>query len=90
MNRMGWEDARKDLREMGTSWESVKREALKGLGWKRSTRSCVQIYQRRICEILSQILQVSVWKDSLYFPTSRAVDFVIVAFKSVPSLNQKF
>jgi hypothetical protein len=30
--RLGWEDViKKDLREMGTSWEDVKREALNRL-----------------------------------------------------------
>ena len=38
---LGWEDViNKDLKEMGTSWEGVKREALR-LGWRRSVRSCV-------------------------------------------------
>ena len=31
----------KDLKEMGTSWEGVKRETLNRLGWRRSVRSCV-------------------------------------------------
>jgi len=31
----------KDLKEMGTSWEGVKREVLNRLGWRRSVRSCV-------------------------------------------------
>ena len=40
--RMGWEDViNKNLKEMGTSWEGVKREALNRLGWRRSVRSCV-------------------------------------------------
>jgi len=30
---MGWEDA---VREMETSWEGVKRDALNKLGWMRS------------------------------------------------------
>jgi hypothetical protein len=39
---VGWEDiVRKDLREMGTSWESVKTEALSRLGWRRRVHSCV-------------------------------------------------
>ena len=39
---LGWEDViNKDLKEMGTSWEGVKREALNRLGWRRSVRSCV-------------------------------------------------
>ena len=39
---LGWEDViNKDLKEMGTSWEGVKREALNRLGWRRSLRSCV-------------------------------------------------
>ena len=38
---LGWEDViNKDLKEMGTSWEGVKREALDRLGWRRSVRSC--------------------------------------------------
>ena len=40
--RLGWEDViKKDLKEMGTSWAGVKREALNRLGWRRSVRSCV-------------------------------------------------
>ena len=40
--RLGWEDViNKDLKEMGTSWEGVKRGALNRLGWRRSVRSCV-------------------------------------------------
>ena len=39
---LGWKDViKKDLKEMGTSWEDVKREALNRLGWRRSVRSCV-------------------------------------------------
>ena len=39
---LGWEDViNKDLKEIGTSWEGVKREALNRLGWRRSVRSCV-------------------------------------------------
>ena len=39
---LGWEDViNKYLKEMGTSWEGVKREALNRLGWRRSVRSCV-------------------------------------------------
>jgi hypothetical protein len=37
---LGWEDViKKDLKEMGTSWEGVKREALNRLGWRRSMHS---------------------------------------------------
>ena len=40
--RLGWEYfIKKDLKEMGTFWEGVKREALSRLGWKRSLRSCL-------------------------------------------------
>ena len=40
--RLGWEDIiKKDLKEMRTSWEGVKREALNGFGRKRSVRCCV-------------------------------------------------
>ena len=40
--RLSWEDViNKDLNEMGTSWEGVKREALNRLDWRRSVRSCV-------------------------------------------------
>ena len=39
---LGWEDViNKHLKEMETSWEGVKREALNRLGWRRSVRSCV-------------------------------------------------
>ena len=39
-----WEDViNKDLKEMGTSWEGVKKEALHRLGWRRSVRSCVAL-----------------------------------------------
>ena len=39
---LSWEDViNKDLKEMGTSWEGVKREALNRWGWRRSLRSCV-------------------------------------------------
>ena len=38
--RLGWEDViKKDLKELGTSWESTKREALNRLGYWRSVRS---------------------------------------------------
>ena len=40
--RLGLEDViNKDLKEMGTSCEDVKREASKKLGWRRSVRSSV-------------------------------------------------
>ena len=39
---LGWENViNKDLKEIGTSWQGVKREALNRLGWWRSVRSCV-------------------------------------------------
>ena len=39
---LDWEDViNKDLKEMGTSWEGVKRRAFYRLGWRRSMRSCV-------------------------------------------------
>ena len=39
---MGWEDAiKKDLKEMGTSRESVKKGALNRLAWKMTVHSCV-------------------------------------------------
>ena len=38
--RLGWKNVmNKDLKEMETSWEVVKREALNRLGWRRSLRS---------------------------------------------------
>jgi hypothetical protein len=44
--RLGWEDViKKDLKEIGTSWEGAKREALNRLGWRRSVRSCVGLRQ---------------------------------------------
>ena len=40
--RLEWEDViKKDLKEMGTSSESVKKEALNRLARRRSVRSCV-------------------------------------------------
>ena len=40
--RLGWEDiTKKDLKEIGTSREGVKREALNRLGWRMSVRSCL-------------------------------------------------
>ena len=33
--------ARKYLREMGTSWKGVKREALNRIGWSKSVRDSV-------------------------------------------------
>ena len=38
-----WDEcvARNRLREMGTSWEGLKREASNRFGWQRSMRSCV-------------------------------------------------
>ena len=42
--RLGWKDVtKKDLKEMGTSWEGIKRDALNRLGWRRSVRSCIGI-----------------------------------------------
>ena len=39
---LGWEDLiKKDLKEMVTSQEGVKKEALNGKVWSRSVRSCV-------------------------------------------------
>ena len=38
----GWDYViRKYLKEIGTSWEGVKRDALNGLGLRRSVHSCV-------------------------------------------------
>ena len=39
---LGWEDViNKNLKEMGTSWEGVKRKALNRFGGRRSVCSCV-------------------------------------------------
>ena len=49
---LGWEYViNKDLKEMETSWEGVKREALNRLGWRRSVRSCVGL--RRLGDAVS-------------------------------------
>jgi hypothetical protein len=49
---LGWEGIiKKDLEEMGTSWEGVKREALNRLGWRRSMHSCVGL--RRLGAVAS-------------------------------------
>jgi len=40
--RLGWEDViKKDFKEMGTSWEGVKKGALNRSGWRRSVHFCV-------------------------------------------------
>ena len=41
--RAGKDVIKKDLKEMRTSWEGVKREALSRLGLRRSVRSCVDL-----------------------------------------------
>ena len=47
-----WEAViKKYLKDMGTSWEGVKREALNRLGWRRSPRTCVGI--RRLGAVVS-------------------------------------
>ena len=49
---LGWEDViYKVLKEMGTSWEGVNKEALNRLGWRRSVRSCVGL--RRLSAAVS-------------------------------------
>ena len=61
-DRLGWEDViNKDLKEIGTSWEGVKREALNRLGWRKSVRSCAGL--RRLSaaiELLVVVLTVVV------------------------------
>jgi len=43
---LGWKDIiKKYLKEIGTSWEGVKRGSLNGLGWRRSMCSCVGLRQ---------------------------------------------
>ena len=40
--RLGWENViNKDVKEMRTSWEGEKREALNRLGWRRNVHSSV-------------------------------------------------
>jgi hypothetical protein len=47
-----WEDIiKKDFKEMGTSWEVIKRVALNRLGWRRSMHICVGL--RRLIAVLS-------------------------------------
>ena len=44
--RLGLEDViKKDLKELATSWEGVKRETLNRLGRRRSMHSCVGLRQ---------------------------------------------
>ena len=39
---LGWEDViNKDLKEIGTSCEDIKRETLNRLGWRRSMHSYI-------------------------------------------------
>ena len=48
--RLGREDViKKDLKEMGTSWEGLKREALNKSGWRRSVLSCVGLRRCLSC-----------------------------------------
>ena len=43
---LGWRGViKKDLKEMRTSWEVVKRESLNRLGSRRSVRSCVGLWR---------------------------------------------
>ena len=50
--RMSWEDViNKDLKEIGTSLEGVKRKALNRLDWRRSVRSCVGLRRLGTAEI---------------------------------------
>ena len=49
---LGWEDViNKDLKDMGTSWEDLKREALNRLGWRRSM--CSSVCLRRLSAAVS-------------------------------------
>ena len=58
--RLGWEDlAKKDLKEIGSSWEDIKREALITLGWRRSVRSCIGLRRlgaRIVSSVVSELL----------------------------------
>jgi hypothetical protein len=39
---LGWDYVvRKELREIKTSWEGIKREALNTIGWRRIVHNCV-------------------------------------------------
>jgi hypothetical protein len=33
-----------DLKEMGTSWEALKREALNRVGWRRNMHNCFDLW----------------------------------------------
>ena len=51
--RLSWEDdVKKDLREIGTSWEVINRKTLKRSGWRISERSCVGL--RRLSNAVSR------------------------------------
>jgi hypothetical protein len=44
--QLGWENViKKDLKEIGTSWAGVKREALNRLEWRKSVRSCAGLWR---------------------------------------------
>ena len=50
--RIRWENfTKKDLKEMGTSWEGVKRKAMNKLVWRRSVCSTVGL--RRLVAAVS-------------------------------------
>ena len=58
--QLGWEDvAKKDLREMGTSLEGVKREALNRWRWRKSVNSCVGL--RRLGELLVIVIATKLY-----------------------------
>jgi len=50
---MGWENVvRKDLMEVGTSWEGVKRVALNRLRWRRSVGSCADLGENELLAVV--------------------------------------
>jgi hypothetical protein len=56
---LGWEDVlKKDLMEMGTSWEGVKREALNRIGLRRSVRSCLGFKRLGAAELLVVVVVI--------------------------------
>ena len=58
---LSWEDViNKNLKEMGTSWEGVKRKALNRLCWRRSVHSNWNVYQKRQLSNCSELLVVVV------------------------------
>jgi hypothetical protein len=79
--RLGWEDViKKDLKEMRTSWEGVKREDLNRLGWK-SDWDCAAL----LVSVLRWVVSSSIL-SALWGPCWEV--FALVSFRDVVELRK--